>query len=400
MRYPFQTPDGYEEKLNQQVIAHLYYSLQQGPTLLNRAFENTPVEFSDGAEIVAHQYDPLPRQADTETNREIDWVIRDDDKLVGFESKYGASLGTKQLQDELAKLRANADGREVHLIAITRTANAPSLIANFESEPVYWTSWFTISKEMERANREQIPAEQRASLQMLQDLFEVENMEPFRGFDHKDKQQYKYFIRDLRPEVNEIDLENRGNIHTWTDESPQPSGGSRISPKYIAIPFVDKNRPDHYEEGRPRSKRASYLLVIVDTELQKVYAGVVFDIQKISKHRKMLIEKGDAIADECHSQGFEMWIGRHSLNNWEVPPEKTQDIVEMKMWLSKTGKKVLAHHDEDDNYRKVWFVKECTNSDPETLFSSVIKGLSEQQKRFLDRNDFVECSTLVDPDSV
>ncbi|MWV40059.1 hypothetical protein [Natrialba sp. INN-245] len=400
MRYPYRNPAGYEERLNRQVMGHLHYSLQEGATLLNTMLEDLPVSFGDDASIVAHQYDPLPKSADTEVDREIDWVIRDADTLVGFESKYDASLGSKQLRDELAKLRANADERYVHLVAITRHASAPSLFDEFDGDPVYWTNWFTIATRLERTDERDVPPAQRVPLRMLRDLFEGEDMEPFSGFDHQDKLQYRYFVRDLRTRVDEIDLENRGKLHTWTTESQDPSGGSRIVPEYIGIPFVDEDRPPHNKAGRPKSKRATVPLVVVDTDRHEVYAGIVFGIQKVSRHRKLLLERGNSIAERYHSNGYEMWIGRNSINNTTVPPEKTRDLDEMQAWLSDTGKKVLAHHDEDDNYRNVWFLRGCSQTDLEELFDAIVRTLREQKAWVIDSDEYLEGSSLSDPSTV
>jgi hypothetical protein len=92
MSYPFPAPNGYEEALNQQFAGFLSYSLHSGPELLNRMHENQSLIFSDEARIVADQDSPLPKYTETGKDREIDWVICDEDSLVGYESKYGDSL--------------------------------------------------------------------------------------------------------------------------------------------------------------------------------------------------------------------------------------------------------------------------------------------------------------------
>ena len=294
----------------------------------------------------------------------------------------------------------NADGKEIYLVTVTHHSGKPSLLREFEDLPVYWTNWISLSKRVNRIGQDEVPVEQRVPLRMLKDLFEVEEMEPFRGFDRRDKEQYRYFIRDVRPELNKLGLENRGKMHDWTRQKANPSGWRRIVPKYLSIPFVHQDRPPHDENGRPKSKRASVFSVIVDTEEHNVYAGVTFGSQKVPAHRKMLLKHGDEIADECQSQGFEMWIGRNSINNRSVRPERTEDVEEMKDWLSESGKKALAHPDEDNHYRKVRFLRKCTQSDPQKLFESVEDAIEDQIERFLQRDDFVDLPTLVDPDSV
>jgi hypothetical protein len=208
MGYPFSSPNGDEEDLNQQVAGYLYYSLQISPDILNRIHSDQPLSFSDEARLVAHQNSPLLRYTDTGIDREIDWVVGDKNKLVGYESKYGASLHKDQLQDELAKLRLNADGQDVALVVVTMNTTPVSLLNQFADEPVYWLSWFTVFRRLRQTNEADIPAEQRPILRMLLDLFEAEDMHPFTGFDHHDKLQYRYFIRDLRQELVGTELEN------------------------------------------------------------------------------------------------------------------------------------------------------------------------------------------------
>jgi hypothetical protein len=367
---------------------------------VNQALPELPFTFTDEAEIVGGQDDPLPNTSDNDTDRELDWVIQDRDKLVGFESKYGSVLTESQLEDELTKLRANADGRTVHLVAITHHATEPELVKQFTEEPVHWTSWSSIAHRVFRIDEASLPSEHRVSIRMLQNLFEVEEMDPFEGFDHRNKSQYRLFIRDIQPEVKTLELEHRGDLHNWTQDKSNPSGYAQILPKYISIPFVHKDRPPHNENGRPQSKRASVFVVIIDTETHQTYAGVVFGIKKIQSHREMLVEHGEELAADYASQGYELWIGRHSINHREIPVERTQALDEMKDWLSTTGKHVLADPEIDNTYRKVWFVKECVGPEPEQLFNSIVEILATEKKRYLTEDAILKTLTLADPNTV
>jgi hypothetical protein len=89
-----------------------------------------------------------------------------------------------------------------------------------------------------------------------------------------------------------------------------------------------------------------------------------------------------------------------SLPNTKVPPEKTQSLEEMTDWLSVSGKQVPAHPDEDNNYRKVWFVRHCPASEPEAMFEEIIEALEWQVTQFIERDEFLETASLVDPATV
>lgn len=397
MNYPYSSPNGYEEDLNQQIIGHLYYSLDVDASLLNIALQNTPVSLDDEASVVAHQEAPLPHTSETETDREIDWVIQDSTQLVGFESKYGDTLSENQLSEELLKLKANAGERDAILIAITHHGTRPSVVDTFEEEPVYWTNWISVAKNLHQTDEDSIDPEQRVPFRMLNDLFEVEDMEPFTGFNHHDKEQYRYFIRDLQPELDDIGLENRGKLHNWTQEKTSPAGYCRIIPKYIDIPFVEEDRPDHNDSGRPQSKRASRFAVVVDTEEHRVYAGISFQTNRIDSHRQMIQNNRSTIIDYARNQELELWIGRNSLNHRNVPPRKTDEPDKMREWLSTSGDTVLPKGEKD--YIRAMFVRECTQSNPVALFEVVVETLTELRRRFLDQDEFIDSTTLVKPET-
>lgn len=395
MDYPYPSPDGDEEALNQQVIGHLHYSLSLDSSLLNIALQDIPISFDDDASVVAHQYSPLPHTAKTEVDREIDWVIEDGTKLVGFESKYGDTLSKSQLNDELLKLEANAGDKAVHLVTITHHGTRPSLIDRVAEGSISWTNWISVADNLYHADTDQIAPEQQIPLKMLNDLFEAENMEPFTGFSHQDKEQYRYFIRDIRPGLNEIGLENRGKLHNWTSTRSNPTDWRRIIPRYIDIPFVDEDRPKHNESGRPKSKRASRFAVVIDTERNRVHAGISFQTNKVDSHRKMIQDNKSELIAYTNEQGFEMWISRNSLNQRNVRPKKTDDPEQMQEWLSTSGESLLPN--EDGKYIRVMLIRDCTEPDPGVMFETIVDTLADLRSTFLDEDEFLDQTTLVKP---
>lgn len=72
MVYPFSSPSGYEERLNQQFSGFLHYSLQVSPELINRFHQDLDISFQEDAEVIAHQNSPLPRYTQSGIDREID----------------------------------------------------------------------------------------------------------------------------------------------------------------------------------------------------------------------------------------------------------------------------------------------------------------------------------------
>jgi len=386
MGYPFSSPNGDEEDLNQQVAGYLYYSLQISPDILNRIHSDQPLSFSDEARLVAHQNSPLLRYTDTGIDREIDWVVGDKNKLVGYESKYGASLHKDQLQDELAKLRLNADGQDVALVVVTMNTTPVSLLNQFADEPVYWLSWFTVFRRLRQTNEADIPAEQRPILRMLLDLFEAEDMHPFTGFDHHDKLQYRYFIRDLRQELVGTELENPEKVHTSVTKKPEPSAWKRIVPKRIDVPFVRESREQDW------SRLTSYLTVTVDLETHEVHTGIVFNLREIETHRNYVNENLDELIDYAAERDMELWGSMNSFNQWKVGIAKTDDPAEMRTWLESGSENAVRAN--GTNYKKAIFVRKCSETDPAGLVQEAKQELLTLHEQFLSSDELYGWPTL------
>lgn len=386
MVYPFSSPNGYEERLNQQFSGYLYYSLEIGPGLLNRLHAKLAISFSEEAAVVADQNSPLPHYTENGPDRELDWVIADGDKLVGYESKYGDSLGRKQLQDELQKLELNADGRDFSLITITPHTTPPRLLDRFENDPVYWMSWFSIIRQLHKIKVDEINPEQRSLLRMLKDLFEAEDMHPFTGFTHQDKMQYRFFIRDLRQELVQTDLEHPGSVNSSTTKDPEPSSWKRLVPKRLDVPFVRETREEDWKRQR------SYFTTIVDTETHEVHAGIVFNVRDVKSHSEYVVDSLDQLIEYAADRDLELWASMNSLNQWKVGVPRTDDPAEMRSWLEEGSK--TAVRTEGTNFKKAIFVNECSASDPSVMVQNAKIELLRQFQDFLISDDLYPWATL------
>lgn len=386
MAYPFSSPNGYEERLNQQFSGYLYYSLQIGSELLNSLHEDLDIAFSEESTLVAHQNSPLPRYTEDGTDREIDWVIADKNKLVGYESKYGDSLSSSQLQGELEKLELNAEGRDILLITVTPHTTPPKILDQFEDDPVHWLSWSNISRWLDQIEESDIRAEQRPILRMLQDLFEVEDMHPFTGFDHHDKLQYRYFIRDLRQELVQTELENPGKVNSSTTKDPEPSSWKRLVPKRLDVPFVRESREDSWKRTR------SYLTTTLDTETHEVHAGIVFNVREIRSHQNYVADSLEELVEYATNRDLQLWASMNSLNQWKVGVPRTEDPSEMQSWLKNGGKNAVRVDGTD--FKKAIFVNECSASEPADVVQSVKRELLRQFEDFLVSDDLYPDPTL------
>lgn len=386
MVYPFSSPNGYEERLNQQFSGYLYYSLQISPELLNSLHEDLGISFSKEATVVAHQNSPLSRYTENGADREIDWVIVDGEKIVGYESKYGDSLSSNQLQDELEKLELNAEGRDVILITVTPHTTRPRVLDQFENDPVHWLSWSSISRQLRHIEETEIRSEQLPILRMLQDLFEAEDMHPFTGFDHHDKLQYRYFIRDLRLELVQTELEHPDKVNTSTTKDPEPSSWKRLVPKRLDVPFVRESRDDAWNRQR------SYLTATVDTETHEVHAGIVFNLRNIKTHRNYVADSLGDLIEYADHRDLQLWASMNSLNQWKHGVPRTDNPDEMRNWLE--GGSETDVRAEGTNFKKAVFVNECSSADPSVVVQNVKTELLRQFEDFLVSDDLYSWSTL------
>lgn len=386
MVYPFSSPNGYEERLNQQFSGFLYYSLQISPELLNNLHEDLGISFSEEATVIAHQNSPLTRYTANGTDREIDWVIADKNKIVGYESKYGDSLSSNQLQDELDKLELNAEGRDAILIAVTPHTTRPSVMDRFETDPVHWISWSSVSRQLHQIAESDIRSEQRPILRMLQDLFETEDMHPFTGFDHHDKLQYRYFIRDLRQELIQTEIEHPGKVNSATTKESEPSSWKRLVPKRLDIPFIRESRENGWKRGR------SYLTATVNTETHEVHAGIVFNLREIESHRNYVADSLDDLIEYAADRDLQLWASMNSLNQWKVDVPRTDVPAEMRSWLESGSKNAVRT--EGTDFKKAIFVNECSDSEPSVVIQNVKDELLRQFDDFLVSDDLHPWPTL------
>lgn len=161
-----------EESQNDFFISLLAFSLGNGPAVLNAIHDD--LTFSSKAEVVATQRSGLPKPP-TESGRNytLDWVVRDEDKLVGYESKTGRGVPSNgQLDGELDKLRANTRGNDVFLYAFTDHHKNP-----IDRTDVKWMSWYEVASRVQALDSADEP------VQILQEMFDERGYDQFEGFD-------------------------------------------------------------------------------------------------------------------------------------------------------------------------------------------------------------------------
>jgi hypothetical protein len=221
---------------------------------------------------------------------------------------------------------------------------------------------------------------------MLQDLFEAEDMHPFTGFDHHEKQQYRYFIRDIRHELSQTELENPGKVNTTPTQDSEPSAWQRLVPKRLDVPFVRETREDSWKRQR------SYLTGIVDTETHEVYAGVVFNLREVESHREYVTNSLDELVGYAADRGLELWASMNSLNQWQAGVPRTDDPDQIRKWLEDGGRGVVRA--DETEFKKAIFVTDCSVSNPAKVVQNVKQEILRLFEDFLVSDDLYPWPTL------
>ena len=214
-------------------------------------------------------------------------------------------------------------------------------------------------------------------------------MLPFTGFNHDDKRQYRYFIRDLRQELADTEIENRNEVHTWTTTNPDPLSHKRLVPKYVDVPFVRASR-----DPSSGTKRGSHLTVLIDIETHDLYAGIVLNLREVEAHQEYIADNVDDAVNYVVEQDLQLWASRNSVNHWKAGVAKTTDPAEMRSWLGSGSKDTIRAGGKD--YKKAMFMRKCSTSEPATLVQEAKETLLDFHDQFLCSDNLFSRPTLED----
>lgn len=234
----FRHIDG-EESLNDFFSSLLARS--DTPRVLNAVHQD--LRFRDDAEIIATQRDGLSKHPDANKKmRTLDLVVRDEEKTVGYESKTGDSLKLDQLQEERQKLVENADGREVHLYAITEDIRRPEIPLEFK-----WMSWRDVGKAVNDLAEDS--DKESPIIQLMADMLTNEGYDGFRGFTDYEQDE-EWFIKHQNEAIDlAFDAGKYAEGLTIYDEGPKNTDFHRRIRRDIAMVRGNSHRalgPSYY----------------------------------------------------------------------------------------------------------------------------------------------------------
>lgn len=277
-------------------------SLTRNAAFLNHILDGI-VAFQDDARIEGTDLEPLPYRDDG-TDRKIDFTVGDGAQLVGFESKRRDSLSRSQLEDELAKVEFNADGRSAILVAITEDIRRPSLIDELPAE-IRWTSWFRISRAV--FNGDTLDETWHPTVSRAQTMFREFGYE---GFDGIDTDEYRLSVWELWKQVA-TQVDDLGTGERWphkTIKEPKgtATGWKPIDPDWMLLTFSDG------QSGDPDS---TCYAMLSNKRTQEIRVGLAICPWKDDALVDMLCANAEAFADRVIEE--ELAVVQFPLN-WLV----------------------------------------------------------------------------------
>jgi hypothetical protein len=370
---------GDEESQNDFFVSLLAWSLEDGPEVLNAIHDD--LVFSNEADVVATQRNGLSSNASENPGpRILDWVIRDTDKLVGYESKTGNSAPDEtQLRQEYRRLEANSGRRDVYLFVFSDQAQQP---ASVEDSPAEWLSWYQLAERVLELNTKD------KAIQMLQDMFREEEYDGFTGFTDftrenrwltKHGSEFVELAFDVNRHLDGLEIYTEGNTHLWHStsmnlEKLRSKGWSTINQAYHIIHY-------HPVDGSNFVKnyyRPAIFLPALENDLR-----VYMDINPNQRGLNKEFVQGNAstLSHLVEQQSMHLLTSWNSFNtpNGEFLEYKSADEIE-NVLTEKTGK---------ENWRRLLFGWSVSvEQSPRSIILETAERVEELHELFFEESKY------------
>jgi len=370
---------GGEESQNDFFVSLLAWSLEDGPQVLNAVHDE--LTFSDKAKVIATQRNGLSRDApENPGSRILDWVVRDTDKLVGYESKTGDGYpGKTQLQQEHRRLEANSGGRDVYLFAFSDHAQEPESIDSSQAE---WLSWYQVAERVLELDTE------GKATRMLQDMFKEEDYDGFTGFtEYKRKNRWltrhgSEFVElafDVNRHLDEIEVYTSGNTHLWHStsmnlEKLRSKGWSTINQAYHIIHY----HPVDDSESVENYYRPAIFLPALENDL-RVYMDI--NARKRDSNKEFVQENTSTLAHLVKDQDMHLCT---SWNSFNTPEREFLDYDSVDEIES-----VLAEKAGRENWKRLLFGwKVSVDQSPRSIILETAEKIEELHEFFFAESEY------------
>lgn len=374
-----------EEPFNDFFVSLLAWSLDDGPQVLNAIHDD--LKFTDKAEIVATQRNGLPHEASEYSGKRVlDWVVSDETKLVGYESKTGSDIPTsKQLLQEFQKLKANSRGREVYLFTFSDHSNQPTTISE---APAEWISWYDVAERILA-----IETDDKA-VQILQQMLHEEDYDGFTGFTEfsqesrwltKHGSEFVTLAYDVERHLDEIQMYRGGSTHLPHSTSMNLSKLSRkksstINQAYLMINFHPEGSPEFVSNYY----RMGIFLPALKNDL-RVYMDI--NPNKRDILQKFVREQAADLAQMTEFHNMHLRTSRNSFNSpdREFLDYESRDDIE----------NVLSNKAGQGNWKRLLFGWQVSvEQSHRDIIRETVRRLQELQGLFYDESEYLSASVI------
>lgn len=341
------------------------------------------LRFRDDAEIVATQRDGLNQHPNANSRRRtLDWVVRDEEKIIGYESKTDDSLKRDQLFEERQKLVENADGREVHLYAITEDIRRPEVTAEFD-----WMSWRDVGKAVNDLAED--PDQESPIIRLMADMLTSEGYDGFRGFTDY-RQSEEWFIKhqneaidlafDTSKYAEGLNIYDKASKNTdfhrriRRDISMVRDNGHRaLGPSYYVFTIV----PEDYFEANPDydvTEEGWDIQLTVPALHNEIFVGLNVYLSKRPELKELFRREAEELRDIVDSEEMTVKASYNSLFHNKTPGSYTKSDEVHRLFASEGGE------GEYKRFRIGWPVR--TDQGPTEIIEETAEKMEELHEIF------------------
>ena len=349
--------DGNETRQNNRVAELLGASLTFGPEHLNLIHSDWK-PFTQEAEMIGIQEGLEGNQS-----VQLDWVVADGSRYIGYETKVAASLGKEQLAAEAEELeRVNPTGENI-LCVVTEHYAEPKTVERARKSiasdtELRWISWYDIASTVADISATDIQQEQVIINDLLYQTFDEEGyLMQFNGL-HADpagreevmeqQQQLVNLVHDVELMLRNQPLkryrQSRG-ADIFCEQSQQQDklmkrSYQNLVPQWFMFPFHPEETDGFPGKGK-RSATSPSIFGQLWSEF--VYVGIRMGPYFRNKHFDSLTTNAETFEDIARDHGFKLFTGWKKwkiVNEYEVG--EIQEVLEDTQSIGEeTHKRVL-----------------------------------------------------------
>ncbi len=363
-------------------------SWAETPRVLNAIHTDDSISFDDSAEVVATQRDGLPEFApENDHRRTLDWVVRDQTKLVGYESKCGDGLSDSQLREERRKLEHNAHRRDIHLFAVTEDVCEPEFTAD-----ATWKRWEDIGQAVIEMG------DKSEAVEIMADMFRDKGYEGFRGFTEYRRDEH--WLVTHQNETVDLVLEATDcaeDLRLYDKGEKHLDHHNRVKKNIYDVKEKDHRSlgpPYHIFSVHPLGYRDTetnynisgnswYIAIIVPALHNEVYVQMNTYPSKDTDVKELLRDNADALTDIVTANDMHVETSWNSLSKEESPtrytdPEDIRHVLSKKSGY-KTAKRIRFGWEVDTDQSPDAIIEETADK-MERLHTIFYDGIQRREE--------------------